>query len=445
MPNTMRLRNAMPLSQQSIVLLLAAGTMVLWPYPSPILSLGFRPFVFVFILFCLGASLPIFRNASQLIAIKKFAPSILFVGVHWFSWFLMPNYAALSFTGSVSIYLAASIILVLAIKRLDDYALVIKVILYLSSISMAVLIYRHLVNFDVFYLAPHFSFSERRGYTDRNVLSFFLLLFFPFAYALFTHQRRLGHLLLLAIISFSAILTFSRMALVVVLFSILIFPFMGSMRKRYLVQLGTLLASGLILIGVFRVSPWDGYLKYLKWKRTTIMEQDRRSSLAALKWGFSLERGRGRYLLMAAQGFLEKPVLGHGLVSFGKNNPEFCAPEDLECQNFYGRSKPVRLPRTHNDYVQILFELGVVGFIPLLWLVLDILRRLWRSKERVPRQYQWLWDGQCGAVAALFLSLFFNNAYEAWPFWFIVAGCYIVAETSSKWGEAAVSAPTNER
>lgn len=68
-----------------------------------------------------------------------------------------------------------------------------------------------------------------------------------------------------------------------------------------------------------------------------------------------------------------KPLLGHGLESFRPATPAFfelIGPQGVDA---------------HNLYLQILFEMGIIGLLSLAWLIASIAYRLWRGRRFDPR------------------------------------------------------------
>jgi O-antigen ligase len=82
---------------------------------------------------------------------------------------------------------------------------------------------------------------------------------------------------------------------------------------------------------------------------------------------FTLEGARAQYIKKSYQGFLEKPLLGHGLTTFRKNH-----------NIFDDKGKLIRKPVTHNDYLQILYELGLVGLLLFLYLFIFNFRKIYK-------------------------------------------------------------------
>jgi O-antigen ligase len=66
--------------------------------------------------------------------------------------------------------------------------------------------------------------------------------------------------------------------------------------------------------------------------------------------------------------FEHKPVLGWGLGTFAEVYPQF--------RSFY---TDFFVDQAHNDYLQLLVEMGVLGFATMLWFLVTVYRRATRK------------------------------------------------------------------
>ena len=109
----------------------------------------------------------------------------------------------------------------------------------------------------------------------------------------------------------------------------------------------------------------------------------------------------------ALEKFWEQPLLGFGFESFTYYSGDFFV---IKSEHGAG---------AHNTYVQFLFELGVIGFIAFLWLLIPILLKLW-SLRNIARENV--------IVFALFVSYclihYSDNVFDYlifnWFFWFFI-------------------------
>jgi O-antigen ligase len=107
------------------------------------------------------------------------------------------------------------------------------------------------------------------------------------------------------------------------------------------------------------------------------------------------------------EAFWQNPVLGFGYESFTFYSGSFFL---IESETGAG---------AHNTYVQLLFEIGVVGFIAFLWLLVPTLLLLWKYKGKSKENI---------IVFGLFLTYclihYSDNIFDYlvfnWYFWFFI-------------------------
>jgi O-antigen ligase len=102
-----------------------------------------------------------------------------------------------------------------------------------------------------------------------------------------------------------------------------------------------------------------------------------------------------------------KPVLGHGLESFRPATPTFftlVGPQGIDA---------------HNLYLQIAFEMGMVGLLGFGWLIVSIARRLWRGRRYDPRGIVII----CSISAAYLIESYADNMiyYLSFNWYFMFA------------------------
>lgn len=293
------------------------------------------------------------------------------------------------------------------INVIDDVKLYRRMMTILIGILAAIaliLIYRHLFIFHSAYLTSGFTYGDwyYGGRAGKNTLSFFLALVFPFVYARFSYKRNIINTVCLAIIGFATLYTLSRMALVSMVLSVVLFSIFSINKKLFTKQLVVLSVLLLLISNIFGM----GIKTFLKLKNPTEVEAVQRGE----KSFATFEGHRFRLLHSGFQGFVASPLFGHGMTSF-------------RSQDKTGRSL------SHNDYIQILYELGLIGFLAFLAILAISLKDLLACKRYVPHEYHWLWDGQIVCLISVSAMLLFINAYETAPFWFVLAGAQIFSRT----------------
>ena len=412
----------MELLSHAVILLLSLS-LALWPLKATVPLLGMRWSVVSFALFILAGLSFCIKKRIRIPALSIWGPALVFVVLHVLSFFLysrgygpetgvdLPTHHLIKFLLSLLFYF---LILTLFQQKNPMREKIILLTLTWTSIISLVLIFRHLFIFHSYYLTQFFSVAgfQNEGYAFKNQLAFFFSLLFPFAYSYATNRRQWFSWILLILLGFATLYTLSRMAFILVSLTPFLFCLVAYQKKKYLIQF-------LILIGVVLTSTFFGLgpkqfleLKYKGQVRSTV-EGGKSMTLKAneLGWQMNPQGSRAKYLRSALQGFWEKPIFGHGFDTFAGDHTEFGK-----------QGERLRFPSSHNDYGQILYELGLVGFISFFYLLGFSCKRMFVVRSLIPLESQWLWEGQMVSFFVLCISLFAINAYYTIPFWFILAG-----------------------
>lgn len=109
----------------------------------------------------------------------------------------------------------------------------------------------------------------------------------------------------------------------------------------------------------------------------------------------------------AIEKYWEQPFLGFGYESF-----TFYSSEFFVIESDYGAG-------AHNTYVQLLFEIGIIGLLAFLWLLIPLLIRLWELRNKARENI---------IVFGLFVSYclihYSDNVFDYltfnWYFWFFI-------------------------
>jgi len=345
-----------------------------------------------------SASVLLFANRT--VFLSHFHLFVAFVAMH----FVVVNpFGDFVRAASLMLHIAPAfvffVILINLVDDLEHYSKVVLVLIGTTAVICAALVYLHLFVFNSDYLTAHLTAEELfwKGRGGKNTLAFFLALVFPFAYSRFSHRRSLSSLLCVALIGFSAVYTVSRMALVSVALSTVLFAIVAVHRKRFIGQTVAVGVVFAILSLGFGVRPVQEFLKLRSPVQVEEVESGERGFV-------SFEGQRVDLARQAVAGFLRSPLFGYGSMSFREGQ----------------RSE------SHNDYVRLMYEFGGVGLILFLSIFVVSYRDLRACRKSTPAGYEWLVDAQTVAVlntAALLLAI---NAYETLPVWFVLAGAQIV-------------------
>lgn len=156
---------------------------------------------------------------------------------------------------------------------------------------------------------------------------------------------------------------------------------------------------------------------------------ERGESLKQFASIFHQEQESNRYRLLTWKSTLKMvadyPILGVGVGNFRFNFSRYKSPELWELQDPWGK---IRQIRTHNDYLNILAETGIIGFLSFVVLVFFVLFNALKTKpegELLFAHYSLLRLSAIAAIiATLTQSLFDFNLYNtpsALYFWMAMA------------------------
>jgi O-antigen ligase len=316
------------------------------------------------------------------------------------------GHSALHLGGQVLFAFASAVIFVNLAGGLKVYSGMISIMIATTASIALLLTYLHLFEFGSGYLTPHLDYETYYsvGRYGKNTLGFFLAFLFPFAYSRFSHKRTLLSLVGLSLITFSALYTISRMILLSLVLSIFLFAIFSTRRKIFLRQLMIVAVISLILFPV--LLEIDLVETFLKLRSPATVEAVEDGEITFFDFGGH----RMRMIREGLEGFWSSPLFGHGIGSFRVG----------------GRSQ------AHNDYIQILYEFGLLGFLLFIAIFLMSFKDLLAGKKAIPPRYQWLWDAQIVCLVSVFFSLLFISAYETLPVWFTLAGTQIVTRSARR-------------
>jgi O-antigen ligase len=208
------------------------------------------------------------------------------------------------------------------------------------------------------------------------------------------------------LISAAVALTFSRGAIVALIMVIPVALAFGMLRVRHLAFAG--MAAGCLLIAMPNYAD-----------RVFSIAEVAMEGIGLRSSGVRISDGaaRGRVTEMKAAGllFMENPILGAG---------PGLAPHYYEqyARVVGGKVRP-GTRRSHNLFLQLGGETGVVGLAAFLWVIALTLRGLDRTRKRTESSDRQLWGIVCGlelaVIISLTTSLFLHAAYIRY-FWILL-------------------------
>lgn len=356
----------------------------------------------VLMLFYLAPALFLKKNIN--VGYKFLIPAFLFCHLILYSPFKGVDYT-LDFVLHITSAIFLFIVMVSLVDDMITYSNLVRIVLALLVLITGFLVYRHLFVFHSFYLTANVHEVYWSGRAGKNTLSFFLAAMFPYAYARFTYKRSLVNTLSAGLIGFAILYTISRMAMGSMALAMGLFCLIGIDRKRYIKQTAVLLILALVVSAFFGV----GMGTYLKHRNPAATEIE--IERGEVQFMSDSEGKRDRLKALAIEGFMKNPLYGQGLGAFRADKDK-------------GNGS-----QTHNDYFQILHDMGLIGILLFLLLISTALWDLWKCRRYVRERDYWLWEGQLVSLLCLCAMIQFINAYETIPFWFALAGCRIISQS----------------
>jgi O-antigen ligase len=259
-----------------------------------------------------------------------------------------------------------------------------------SAVVMGILIYRYAFVLKVSFVSINWDIPSASG---RNQLTLYLVFVIPFSLFLFLYKRRwLVDGIPLIILLFTLAFSGSRGGVVALLGGLVVGVTVNGIRGRI-----NLLKSLMIfmLVGTLVGFLWWTFNKTLD--RPAL--QHRLMSLSLDKLDYLKDEQRWDILNQGWEDFVSSPIVGIGL---GNNK---------SMNKIYSKI-------SHNDYLQILAELGILGMILFASILIIIGVRVFYAKT-VPVARDQFWVIMSGEVmlACVLVRLLFVNAYYTPILW----------------------------
>ena len=286
------------------------------------------------------------------------------------------------------------------------YLLILRHCIYTTMLFLSFSLPLHLFFLESSMLtATSFMYDfEAESYSNKSTLAIYLALLFPFLIFELSKKVNLINTYSVFIFSSSIFYIFSRSALILTLVGLILC--MLSFERRLSISAIFVSSAIVFFIWFFEITP----KKYSEMKMQTNIEYFNSYSYdsnKSLNKSFSTDSARFKYIKNSYEGFVEKPIFGHGLASFRRNNPVFIDDGKL-----------IRYPVTHNDFAQIIYELGLIGLVVFFGMLFLNLRSLLTYIKKTETKIM--------LVQLLLLILAINaiNLIDHILFWFIMAITY---------------------
>jgi O-antigen ligase len=283
------------------------------------------------------------------------------------------------------------------LKSFDDLSVerLIRVIVVMSAVLMCGIIYKYLFVFDVSYISSTLSEASEVG---KNQLSLYLTVTTPLALWLWVFEKKLVsvYTLCLGIHVAALFLVFSKASMIIIIVATFVMFCREMMGPRTILYRSNLFIV-LMAVGVFVSACVVALLGH---------DDLRENFLENVNWfvGGTEESQSSmlrKYYISRALGFFyEHPIFGIGITNFSY---------------LVGGA-------THNSYIQILAEVGLLGFVQFMALVILMLKYVFAYKPVTVVEV-----GVQQALLSAILYLLFINASNTlivyMPFLFIIYKC----------------------
>jgi len=265
-----------------------------------------------------------------------------------------------------------------------------RIILLSSVVFLGALIYKYFFIFHSKSLGGYFE-EDRKAH--RNQLSTYIAIFYPFIISLLLEKKKL----LLSICGFTIFLlaliyTGSRGAWIATTGGALYLIWVYR-RKISRFPFYTLL-SGMFAFFVLLLVLGDQNINtYVSGRFASLLNHD--------EFMFAGDYGRFNYFEMSWQILSQYPFLGSGIGSF----------------MIYSGGRV-----SHNDYVDILAELGIMGFLVFIMILYAFYAIIFKKKSgALAPEVGWILNGISACLIVMTVRIFFINMYKTPFFWIIMA------------------------
>ncbi len=243
---------------------------------------------------------------------------------------------------------------------------------------------------------------DTQSVATKNTLGVFLAFLLPFCIYKFKSNFNFINYIIIILFFIAIFYTFSRSALFLSILSILSMTILGG--KQYFKCSLVIVSSLIALLLLFQISPTK--FNQLKIDSLKQVLKDDNYETENVNKSFSLNSSRGQYILLSLQGFKEKPIFGNGFGNFRNNTKIY----DVDGSH-------LRSPVTHNDFLQILYELGLVGLISFIFLFLFNFMRI----RKMATELRYLSAVMLTQIFLVAISLNAINLIDHPIFWILMA------------------------
>ncbi len=300
--------------------------------------------------------------------------------------------------------LAMFLMFIFLVNLQHHYKYIMNCLIIIMSFFLCFSLPIHYFYYESNLLSATFFFTNMdvQSLATKTTLGLFLSILLP--YCIYRFKNNLNPINFFIVILFCVAIfyTFSRSATILAAVSIFLILILGG--REYFKSLLFIFISLIALSITFQISPTKyNLLKIESYKQVvnnyTYESQD-------INKTFSPNSARWEYIIKSFDGFKEKPIFGHGFGQFRYNSAKYDSD-----------GNHTRSPVTHNDYAQILYEQGLVGFISFIFLFLFNFYRL-KNSININKDQEIVMLSQLILIA---LSLNTINLFDHPIFWILMA------------------------
>lgn len=365
-----------------------------------IFSVFNTPFLIKFILFfTLILVLIIKKNIFKFIFLDffKYRHFLFFLIYCVVSFFLINDNQIFEYNPNILNIIFFSLMSILIINYRNFYFEIMKYVSFMLLPILIISLFYHYFILESKFLSATLFFYDFKDETfaTKNTLAIFLCLIMPYLIHRLSLNVSFINVITFTIFFLSLFYTFSRSGLFIYL--IILLGCLFSFKKKLMITSLVIIFASIVLAVIFQITP-NNYNK-LK-SLANAQSVNKTYSISRVEKTFSSNSHRAQYIFSALEGFKNRPIFGHGLTKFYQNNFE------------YVNNKLIRKPITHNDYVQILYEMGLVGVALFFHLLFIIFYQLILQTKKTQINYV-----QIIQFLALLMSLNFINLIDHALFW----------------------------
>lgn len=271
----------------------------------------------------------------------------------------------------------------------------------------------YIVVFDVSFIGVVLSDAQKMG---KNSFATAIALFAPYFFINYNQGKFYKLISLLAIISLLILLIYmqSRSMLLICFIELCAFLyFTNSKRSKRILKfaisaiiIAFLLAGAFLTSYITKTGAFDDPTEYAD---GTIIVQD--DTIIDSLSGYFQSTHRAWLITQAVSGFIKNSGIGHGVATFRIRDDEPYCPPSMPCF-------PKSRTETHNDYVLILYEQGILGIGILIYF---FYYRFSISKKLVLKTENTILRASLASIIGLVFSLLFINLVQTLVFWMLIA------------------------